>query len=81
MVGQLLTPLTTVLGARLLPIKTHDLIAADITDYLSSIGFQFYRSDRVGFPDRELTEKELRMFKALAELYPYLKKHTPPPLV
>ncbi len=58
-------------------VKTYDTIGADIADHLSSIGFQFYRSDRVGLPDKELTEKELRLFKALAEMYPYLKKHVP----
>jgi len=56
-------------------------IGADIVDYLSSVGFRFFRSDRVGFPDRELTGEELKLFKALAQMYPYLQKHLPSPLV
>jgi hypothetical protein len=52
-------------------------IGADIADELSNVGFSFYRSDRVGLPNRELTDKELKLFKALAQMYPYLQKHIP----
>lgn len=58
-----------------MPASKYQVIAADIADYLSSLGFQFYRSDRVGFPNRPLEPEEVRMFKALAQLYPYLQKH------
>lgn len=58
-------------------MSKYEIIGADIGDYLTSIGFRFFRSDKVGFPDEPLSTKDLRMFKAFAQLYPYLQKHIP----
>lgn len=58
-------------------VTPFDRIGADIHDALHNAGFRFFRSDRVGFPDRPLTADELKLFKAAAQLYPYLQKHIP----
>jgi len=58
-------------------VSKFDLIGADIAEELTRIGFRFFRSDRVGLPEQPLTDRELKLFKALAQMYPYLEKHIP----
>ncbi len=60
-----------------MPISIKERIGADIADYLNNVGFRFFRSDRVSFPDRDLTDDEVKLYKAFSELYPYLRKHLP----